>query len=595
MSSEYFNDYEGNDVESEYVKARTRGLSDASYKVHLGILHLSSSPPPFLSIFAQSCCDFTLMPKKRSTNLYTKPQSTAHPSLRSPATASSSGTTDSDAPPSVNDLISSLRKSTVSAIVPTAASPAPSHTLPPQIRNLLSQPETLPPAPRARDRRRYDAYGRRLPAGPAPPRSWLESSRYGLGLRKRLPERLFPADLSHLPGLQAKDVGKGMRLQDICLRNMAHNWEFIKEYERYNLADLPTRLRVLLLSNIALHGPDEGVGYEALRNLSITPSFDNSETLTDRITNVDPGGGNDNFHRLDLSGSVGRSISFKQLIELLQKPTTPNEDDSTSDFTWEESLSHSLSAPIPHLTHLSISHPPHTVSWPRLLALTKHLPNLTHLSLAYWPVPSLTPNATTTVVASRYTRDVQYGGTNLYSHSLDNDFREAADILRKLAAKLYGLEYLDLSGCIDWLRALRWTGDDANDKGLEWGSQWVRMKTLRIYSGINLAEASEYSDVVRFIQGYKEALVTEKMLAWWVGKNAGSRRRKQWIEVEKDEYERFRALWGGDGEEEKRKREALNSLQRKGFAESAEWRVPIVYDVEEERVAARATAADTWG
>lgn len=375
---------------------------------------------------------------------------------------------------------------------------------------------------------------------------------------------------------------------------MAHNWEFIKEYEKYNLADLPTRLRVLLLSNIALHGPDEGVGYEALRNLVITPSLDSPATLTDQTTTVDPGESNDNFHRLDLSGSVGRSVSFKQLIELLQKPTTPDEDDPTTNFTWEESLTHSLSALIPHLTHLSISHPPHTVSWPRLLALAKHLPNLTHLSLAYWPVPSRTPNAKTTIVASKYTRDVQYGGTNLYSHSLDNDFREAADVLRKLAAKLYGLQYLDLSGCIDWLRALRWTGDDANDKGLEWGSQWVKMKTLRIYSGIDLVEASQYADVVRFIQGHKEALATEKMLAWWSGKSAGSKRRKQWIEIEKDDHEHFRGLWNGDGEEEKRKRDALDSLQRKGSAESAEWRAPIVFDVEEERAMARLTTADTW-
>ncbi|KAF4637191.1 hypothetical protein G7Y89_g901 [Cudoniella acicularis] len=535
------------------------------------------------------------MPKKRFSSQYTKPQSTAHPSLRSPAAESSS--TNSDAPPSVNELISSLRKSNISSTPSASAvnSTAPSHTLPPQIRQLLSQPET--PVPRARGRRRlHDANGRRMPAGPAPPRSWLEGSRHAPpGLRTRLPERLFPGDLTHLPGLQAEDAAnKGMRLQDMCLRAMAQNWEFIKGYERNNLADLPTRLRVLLLSIISLHGPEEGVGYEALHNLLITPTPDGATGHQADCAMIDPGERNENFHRLDLSGSIGRSISFKQLTELVEKPITSDKDD-TSEFSWEESLTRSLSAPIPHLTHLSISHPPHTISWPRLISLTKHLPNLTYLSLAYWPVPSLTPNAKNTVVSSKYARDVQYGGTNHYSHSLDNDFREAADVLRRLAAKACNLEYLDLSGCTEWLRALRWTGEDAGDKGLEWGSQWVRMKTLRIYSGIDLTEASIFADVVRFIQGYKESLATEEMFTWWISKNAGAKRRKQWVEIEKDDYQVFDGLWRGGDSEEKRKRYALDSLQRKGLTDSEQWRAPIVYDVEDERdVAGTLTGDAAW-
>ncbi len=56
------------------------------------------------------------------------------------------------------------------------------------------------------------------------------------------------------------------------------------------------------------------------------------------------------------------------------------------------------------------------------------------------------------VVQTKHGQDIQYGGTNYYSHTLDNDFREAADILRRLADRLPGLEYLDLTGCVDWLK-----------------------------------------------------------------------------------------------------------------------------------------------
>lgn len=156
----------------------------------------------------------------------------------------------------------------------------------------------------------------------------------------------------------------------------------------------------------------------------------------------------------------------------MQKPETPP-DDST-ELSWEESISRSISPPVPHLTHLSISHPPSTISWPRLLTLSKHIPTLTHLSLAYWPVPSLTPNAKTAVMSSPYGKDIQYGGTNYYSHSLDNDFREAAAILKRLANHSYNLEYLDLEGCTDWLQALKWIGES----GIDWSSQWVKMKTI---------------------------------------------------------------------------------------------------------------------
>lgn len=80
-------------------------------------------------------------------------------------------------------------------------------------------------------------------------------------MRYRGQQRVYPTDVEHLPGLTDGE-GKGRRLRDVCLRTLARDWEFIKEYEKNNLVDLPTGLRMALLSAIAVYGPDEGVGFE---------------------------------------------------------------------------------------------------------------------------------------------------------------------------------------------------------------------------------------------------------------------------------------------------------------------------------------------
>lgn len=338
---------------------------------------------------------------------------------------------------------------------------------------------------------------------------------------------------------------------------MAQNWEFIREYEKNHLADLPTRLRILLLSHIAVHGPEEGIGFEGLKTLLILPTAEDGAPEDPRAESL-----NEGFYRLDLSGSLGRSVSFKQLTELLQKPEQ-TDDDQEAELSWEESINRSLSPPIPHLTHLSLSHPPNTVSWPKLLAFTKHIPTLTHLSLAYWPVPSLTPNAKTAVMASNLGRDIQYGGINYYSHSLDNDFREASMVLHRLARSLYSLEYLDLSGCADWVRALRWTsGDDESSGSLDWSSQWPKLLTLRVHTGVALYEDSEYAEVVRYISGVEEAFAMEDMLAYHAKKGARAGRQVKWVDVEKDDWTVYRDFWKGTEAANKRKRNALDMLDR---------------------------------
>lgn len=399
---------------------------------------------------------------------------------------------------------------------------------------------------------------------------------------------MYPTDVEHLPGLPGGE-GKRRRLVDMCLRNMARDWEFIQEYEKYNLVDLPSRLRMALLSAIAVHGPDDGVGFEGLKNLLVLPEQEGEETLE-----FDSREHNESFFRLDVSGAMGHSLSSKQLIELVQKPES--QTDTATELSWEESISQSLSPPLPNLTYLSLSHPSASISWPRLLAFAKHIPTLTHLSLAFWPVPSLTPNAKTAVMSSRFAKDIQYGGTNYYSHSLDNDFREAAEVLRRLAGRLYGLEYLDLTGCADWVRALRWAGDGSEgDRGIDWGTQWVKLRTLKAHSGLVLSGESPYADIVHLIQSHKEALATQEMLSWWMHPPSHRPKRKVWIDVEKDDWKAYADLWNGGSEEDKRKRNALNSLERierKGVSglvngtemgvgtglAASQWAGPVIWD-----------------
>ncbi|OWP04578.1 hypothetical protein B2J93_4857 [Marssonina coronariae] len=423
------------------------------------------------------------MPKKRFTSQYSKPPSTVHPSLNSHATSSSSSR--NDAQPTVNDLISSLRKSTTSSPA-SAAATITTPTLPPQIRHLLSQPET--PLPRARIRRPFDANGRRIPPGPSAPSSWLESSRY------------------------------------------------------------------------------------RLKNILTIPSIE------DESFEFDAGEHNSAIFRIDLSGAMGNSLFFKQLIELVQIPELPVEADS-SDLSWDDnSLSRSLSPIIPNLTHLSLSHPASSVSWPRLLSFAKHVPNLTHLSLAFWPVPALTPNAQNTVVQSKYGQEFQYGATNYYSHSLENDFREAAEVLRRFADRLSGLQYLDLTGCSEWVRALRWIGVDGNDRSVDWENQWIKLHTLILGNGTALSEESEFGDVARFVMAYREAMITEDMLRFWMRKSKNKGRVRTWISIQKDDWAQYEQLWLSGGSEDERKRSALMGLDSKDWVRDDQWTLPMALD-----------------
>jgi len=453
----------------------------------------------------------------------------------------------------VNDLIASLRKSHITAEQRAEASTIMAPSLPPQIQRILSLPQIPPPRSRGRETSRLlDEDGRPRPAGPAPPKSWLDKTkavRASAGERRQ--GRLYPENIDHLPKISNQfdtesnsNSKKSGSLLGMCLRRMAIEWEFIAEWERNNLSEIPTNLRMELLSNIAVYGPEDGVGFENLMAV-ITPPKSN-ETVEDQLDN-------EGFYRLDLSGSVGRSISFKQLTELVERHTQPGEE---AEESWEVTISRSLGPTIPHLTHLSLSHPPPGISWPRFIRFAKHVPALTHLSLAHWPVPCMTPNSQNAIVTSSFGKTYQAGGTNYYSHTVDNDYREAASIMRRLATILYGLEYIDLTGCTDWAPALRWKGD--GEMGIDWSSQWVRLTSLKLHSDVKLSEKSSDKELYRYVQGLRNAIGLKFMM--YNGERKRDGNSKGWLEIKHDDHRDYAKLWREPGEDNKRKRATLDKF-----------------------------------
>ena len=187
--------------------------------------------------------------------------------------------------------------------------------------------------------------------------------------------------MGFLPGLGFQDGGteEGFphSLQNTAMRTIARQWEDISQYEKYNLVDLPARLRMMLLSYIAVYGPDEGVGLDGLRHLLIRPTSAEDDE-------VGQGWGeqvadNDDFFRLDLSRSLGRSIGFKNitsLVTLSDNNAGQAAQSEEAQESWEQEgfLTPNLRPILPHLTHLSLSHPllsSSSTSWSKLLTFAK--------------------------------------------------------------------------------------------------------------------------------------------------------------------------------------------------------------------------------
>lgn len=234
---------------------------------------------------------------------------------------------------------------------------------------------------------------------------------------------------------------------------------------------------------------------------------------------------------LDLSGSVGKSMSLKELGELFYPPVAVELDLQES---WE--APEPSSGPVkllPNLTQLSLAVEPGNApaaSWKQLLSLASKLQTLTHLDLSGWPEPSLTPNAKFAKMASPLTgRTVQYGGTGPYSHNLDGDWSEAILVLKRLSKTLYSLEYLDLTGCGDWFPALREESDgDFTVDFVDWVGDWGKITTLRLCSGYALSDYSSNGQILRFADWIETATAVEKHI------RAQRSGRGRWITVEKD-------------------------------------------------------------
>ncbi|KAB5532548.1 hypothetical protein GE09DRAFT_369260 [Coniochaeta sp. 2T2.1] len=479
------------------------------------------------------------MPKKRQQfKQYSKPQSTAQASLSS---SSSTLTKNHGNQPgrSVNELLADLRRVSLrSQQVPenSSAFAAPgAPTVPPAIRRILHLPET--PAPPPRRPVRLAPNGRRLPPGPAAPRSWLSQSihapKYGSGTQV--------SDTFERHGLPGAYTPSRRSLVDTTLRKIAEDWEFQRSYNRYYLFSLPNHLKVALITYLGIHHT-KGVSVSDLRAI-LQPCIDDETTDLDH---PDPSTANDSIIHLDLACSLGHSLKLRELSDLLfpspptRSPQTPIEPlDSWDSRTTTLSTQTNPSIPtplLPNLTHLSLALNPRlsssssqSTSWRHLLSFATHFPTLTHLSLAYWPEPTLTPNAKLASfvipngTGTGSSRTVQYGGTGPYSHSLDDDWSEAILVLRRLSKTLYGLEWLDLTGCCGWATALMAV---AEGDLVDWEGDWGKVGKMRMGPGYRLGTEAGESERERW---EKDAGVAVRLERYIRSRRAG---RGRMIEVE---------------------------------------------------------------
>ena len=409
------------------------------------------------------------MPKKRVIN-YAKPTSLPHPSLASSTKqdASRNSNNDSSTPTvSVNELIRHLRQTQVSTTVSDRPREEPNtRSVHPSLKDILDIPDS--PGPRPRPGMRA-ATGRRArgPAGPPPPKSWLEgrdraqpSSTRTSGPDRRLTDK----HVGSLPGLY---VPNERSLEHLTLKCLAKNWLWHSHYDQYYLATLPPRSKETLLTYISTYN-NRGIDSGGLRVLFL--DYKELEGAT----------GSESITYLDLGTSVGRAIKLRELKESLTRrarddPITLELEDVPDSWDEETRLPTSISpSRFPSLTHLSLSNPTN-VSWKGLLSLGPHLATLTHLSLAFWPTPSLTPNSKTAYRTSP-AGNVDYGASNFYSES-DGDFSEAAGNLKRLSKATYCLQWLDLTGCSDWVQAL------GRQDGPDWAGAWRGVETVKVGQG----------------------------------------------------------------------------------------------------------------
>jgi hypothetical protein len=296
-----------------------------------------------------------------------------------------------------------------------------------------------------------------------------------------------------------------------CLRTFALHWEELAEYEQHYLPTLPAALKEALLSYLSLYGHPGCLDFKSFKIL-----FHND-------AESEAASGSEEVRFLDLTGLLNKEYNLRDLEKSLQRPSSvvtrslndlclgPSKSKGKAAVevaeSWEDETDDATTMPIninipffPNLTRLSLAHPGATAPWTDLLAVSAHLNTLTHLSLAYWPRPSTTPNAVTASMVSQHTT-VALGGSHFYS-DLDDDWHEAANILRRFSLNTYCLKYLDLEGC-SWLQALTWnlvtvgsvtasTSDNDDDAewsstsalpGPDWNAAWRQIEHINFSQG----------------------------------------------------------------------------------------------------------------
>lgn len=215
------------------------------------------------------------------------------------------------------------------------------------------------------------------------------------------------------------------------------------------------------------------------------------------------------IRQLDLGNALGRWITLKQLIGEMKHSHTSAANVSKLETakavpaSWDEEIDNNeelmsgddLLAPsipktVPHtlrfpeLRALSLAHPkPSAASWSALLNLCAYVPTITHLSLAHWPMPNRNASAVPTRIRERSVRPST-------SDFFEDNWAEAASVLRQLSRLTYCLKWLDLEGCGEWLPALKWVGTDPDgipyspeNVGPEWNGSWRDIEWLGIGPG----------------------------------------------------------------------------------------------------------------
>jgi hypothetical protein len=308
----------------------------------------------------------------------------------------------------------------------------------------------------------------------------------------------------------------------MVLKTMASQWAWHIEYDGHFLAVLPSHVKILLLSYIAVYARDQPLKglMHGLKPLFEKFSTDDYGDGDDVDTAQD---GDSEISRLDLSSALGRWMTIKQLSHELilsnksgaspaqgkAKEPVPSSWEEVDDEE-DELTDENPNMPIPkalsqglrfqNLRFLSLAHPnPAAANWNSLVDLLSRVSTITHLSLAHWPLPTVTPNAMNARIRHPTQRSLTfaYGGTDSYS-GMENNWAEAAAILRRLSRVTYCLKWLDLEGCGDWIPALTWEGvspdGEALPSGPEWNGSWRDIEYIRLGPGwLPHIEDSEFS------------------------------------------------------------------------------------------------------